>query len=410
MEVEDFKVRPLRDRLEVINTCKPGCGEDQCRYLAIGTKTLGPDDAFAGEEVPAYSCLRDDREAKKIIDTEVAMAKLETFTGSKEHEGSPFGKGCEKSRVDGFTTGGYSATQQGRDSSLDKEVRSAMHFIDEDSEFETDYAFGNEDFQRITVFHAMVNHPKYDWRSISALAKETNLSQDIVSGVIGKGLTAGIVIQHPTNQKYWGHVQRFSQQEPDKEVSMFPYDGPIEPIDYLMGEIMSDAIAHANQVKKTGPPPSSSDYNNGRPYTKAELAGHFVTSLRRYISYELAKSPFDTLGRYNKNDLLRFIQARILDTSVWDGIGDLSPSNFKDVIHSFGPGKEFHMTKERVQNWAQMPQDEEDAAYRDIDRSLQEMQSSIDNMNHHTRVVQKVNTDGERVIGEFKEALASAYA
>ena len=68
-------------------------------------------------------------------------------------------------------------------------------------------------------FKSLSRHPKYDWRSTAALAKESGLSHQRVEEIINKYLKLNVVIQSSNNEEHWGYWERVPSMLPDKYVS-----------------------------------------------------------------------------------------------------------------------------------------------------------------------------------------------
>lgn len=58
------------------------------------------------------------------------------------------------------------------------------------------------------VFIALARHPKWQWRSVSALAKEANISKERVEQILYKYWKMGMVFQNPQNEDQWGYWER----------------------------------------------------------------------------------------------------------------------------------------------------------------------------------------------------------
>ena len=54
----------------------------------------------------------------------------------------------------------------------------------------------------------MSRHPKYPWRSISALVTESGLSQERIEELLFKYLKKGLVFIDPNNPNKWGYWER----------------------------------------------------------------------------------------------------------------------------------------------------------------------------------------------------------
>ncbi len=74
------------------------------------------------------------------------------------------------------------------------------------------YPYGTkEGDEEAKVFRALARNPKYDYRSIAAIAKETKLSRVRVEEIIDKYATKynpPLIYVHPTNEENWGYWER----------------------------------------------------------------------------------------------------------------------------------------------------------------------------------------------------------
>lgn len=68
-------------------------------------------------------------------------------------------------------------------------------------------------------FKSLARHPKYDWRSTAALAKESGLTQHRVEQIIDKYLKLKMVFQSPSNEEHWGYWERVPHMLPDMYIS-----------------------------------------------------------------------------------------------------------------------------------------------------------------------------------------------
>lgn len=75
---------------------------------------------------------------------------------------------------------------------------------------------GNEESR---FFRSLARHPKYDWRSTAALAKESNLTSRRVEEIIAKYMKMDMVFQNPKNEDQWGYWERVSYMLPDAYLS-----------------------------------------------------------------------------------------------------------------------------------------------------------------------------------------------
>jgi len=85
------------------------------------------------------------------------------------------------------------------------------------------------------VFKALARHPKWQWRSVSALAKEANLTKERVEEILYKYWKKGMVFQNPANEDQWGYWERVPEMIPKDKGSISEAD-------------------HADRLKKAGKP------------------------------------------------------------------------------------------------------------------------------------------------------------
>jgi len=63
-------------------------------------------------------------------------------------------------------------------------------------------------------FIALARHPKWTWRSTSAIAKETNLTKERVEEIIAKYFKKNMVFQNPQNEDQWAYWERVPEMLP----------------------------------------------------------------------------------------------------------------------------------------------------------------------------------------------------
>lgn len=68
-------------------------------------------------------------------------------------------------------------------------------------------------------FKSLARHPKYEWRSTAAIAKESGLTQKRVEEIVGKYLKLNMVFQSPKNEEEWGYWERVPHMVPDRYMS-----------------------------------------------------------------------------------------------------------------------------------------------------------------------------------------------
>jgi len=65
--------------------------------------------------------------------------------------------------------------------------------------------------QEQKFFIALARHPKYDFRSVSALSKESGLNENRVEEIIQKYYDKGMIFQNPKNEDQWGYWERCTE-------------------------------------------------------------------------------------------------------------------------------------------------------------------------------------------------------
>lgn len=70
---------------------------------------------------------------------------------------------------------------------------------------------GNEEQK---FFIAIARHPKYAWRSIASIAKETGLSKERIEEIIQKYYSEGMLFSHENGDKwaYWERVPELLEE------------------------------------------------------------------------------------------------------------------------------------------------------------------------------------------------------
>lgn len=64
------------------------------------------------------------------------------------------------------------------------------------------------------IFIALARHPKWQWRSVSALSKETGLTKERVEEILYKYWKIGMVFQNPASEDQWGYWERVPDMVP----------------------------------------------------------------------------------------------------------------------------------------------------------------------------------------------------
>ena len=70
------------------------------------------------------------------------------------------------------------------------------------------------------VFIVLARNPKYKWRSVAQMAKETGLSKERVEEILAKYWNKGMVFQDPKNDEHWGYWERVPDMVPKEKKSL----------------------------------------------------------------------------------------------------------------------------------------------------------------------------------------------
>jgi hypothetical protein len=73
-------------------------------------------------------------------------------------------------------------------------------------------------------FIAISRNPKYQWRSVSAIAKESRLTPERVEEIIQKYQKKGMIFNNPKNEDQWGYWERVSEMLPKEMKSLSQQD------------------------------------------------------------------------------------------------------------------------------------------------------------------------------------------
>lgn len=96
------------------------------------------------------------------------------------------------------------------------------------------YPYGTkEGDEEAAVFRALARHPKYDFRSTSAIVKSTGLSNERVEEILEKycsRIQPPLIYPHPTNEDHWGYWERCPEvlQKDNRSVSQKDKDSRID--------------------------------------------------------------------------------------------------------------------------------------------------------------------------------------
>lgn len=70
-------------------------------------------------------------------------------------------------------------------------------------------------------FISLARNKKYkQWRSVSAISKETDISQQRIEEIIFKYNKIGLVIQNPSNTEFWGYYHNNLDIVPEEKDSV----------------------------------------------------------------------------------------------------------------------------------------------------------------------------------------------
>lgn len=74
--------------------------------------------------------------------------------------------------------------------------------------------------EELKFFISLARNPKFQWRSTSAIAKESGLTKERVEEIISKYHKKGIVFQNPKNEDQYGYWERCPEMLPDDKKSI----------------------------------------------------------------------------------------------------------------------------------------------------------------------------------------------
>jgi hypothetical protein len=86
--------------------------------------------------------------------------------------------------------------------------------------------------EELKFFISLARNQKYQWRSISAISKETGLTKERVEEIIAKYYKKGMVFQNPKNEDQWGYWERVPEMLPkaQKTISQKDQDDRINKV------------------------------------------------------------------------------------------------------------------------------------------------------------------------------------
>jgi hypothetical protein len=104
---------------------------------------------------------------------------------------------------------------------------------------------GNEEYK---FFVALARHPKFAWRSVSAVAKESGLTEKRTEEILQKYYTKGMVFPSPKNESNWGYWERVPEMLPKDPGSLSIKDQK-KRIDKVTGKTSSGSGGGSKQAK-----------------------------------------------------------------------------------------------------------------------------------------------------------------
>jgi len=73
-------------------------------------------------------------------------------------------------------------------------------------------------------FISLARHPKWQFRSTAALAKESDLTKERTEEIIYKYYQKGMIFQNPANEDQWGYWERCQELLPSNTKSVTKQD------------------------------------------------------------------------------------------------------------------------------------------------------------------------------------------
>ena len=74
------------------------------------------------------------------------------------------------------------------------------------------------------LFKCLARHPKWTYRSVAQIAKETNLTKERVEEILNKYWKRGMVIQNSSNEDQWAYWERVPDMVPKTTKSITKED------------------------------------------------------------------------------------------------------------------------------------------------------------------------------------------
>ena len=99
---------------------------------------------------------------------------------------------------------------------------------------------GNEESK---LFRALARNPKYEWRTVAHLAKQTGLSRQRVEEIIDKyhnKYDPPLIYPHSSNEDMWGYWERIPEKEWKKDLRTTPQKDQENRINQQIGASQID--------------------------------------------------------------------------------------------------------------------------------------------------------------------------
>jgi len=154
--------------------------------------------------------------------------------------------------------------------------------------------------EELKFFIILSRNPKFQWRSVGAIAKESGLTKERVEEIINKYYKKGMVFQHPKNDDNWGYWERVPEMlpKPIKSISQKDHDDRINRItdckdDCCGGSCSSDSAAVCDYyVKADG---GKVFYIDIKP-SKASKADDFIKKMKEAFHKKKIEKLQEKLG------------------------------------------------------------------------------------------------------------------
>ena len=99
-------------------------------------------------------------------------------------------------------------------------------------------------------FVALARHPKFAWRSVAAIEKESGLTRKRVEELLQKYFNKGMVFQSPKNEDNWGYWERVPEMLPKNDGGLASKDQK-KRIDKASGKSTSNSSnSNSGSAKK----------------------------------------------------------------------------------------------------------------------------------------------------------------